>query len=109
MVGEYASDLDRETVSFSIIDARPVDSKALFALVDVEMRIAGVAFEILGVQARRNPGGTAIELPAVRDTGGAWRPAMRLPPELRKPLADAVVAYLLDTGLARPRFADAAR
>ena len=68
-----------ETVSFTVTNARAVDSKTLFALVDVEMRIAEVAFEILGVQARRGPGGTAIELPAVRDPGGVWRPAIRLP------------------------------
>lgn len=93
------------TVAFTVGNARPVDSRTLFAMVDVEMRIAGVSFEILGVQARRSPCGTSIELPAVRDPGGSWRPAIRLPPELRAPLAEAVTAYLLETGLARPRFA----
>lgn len=106
---EEAADRDCETVSFTVGNARPVDSKTLFALVDVEMRIAGVAFEVLGVQARRTPAGTSIELPAVRDQGGTWRPAIRLPPELRKPLTEAVTTYLLETGLARPRFASAGR
>lgn len=109
MAGERVIDPDCEMVTFSVSNARPVESKALFALVDVEMKVAGVAFEILGVQARRGPGGTSIELPAVRDTSGTWRPAIRLPTELRKPLADAIVAYLLEAGLARPRLADAVR
>ena len=91
----------------TVTNARPVASKSLFALVDVEMRIAGVVFEILGVQARRTPNGTAVELPAVRDAGGTWRPAIRLPQELRGPLADAVLQFLVDEGLARPRFAAA--
>lgn len=104
-----AMDRDCETVAFTIGNARPVNSKTLFALVDVEMRIAGVAFEILGVRARRPPAGTVIELPALRDRGGTWRPAIRLPPELRAPLMEAVTAYLLETGLARPRFTGAGR
>ena len=72
---------ESEPVTMTVTNARPVASKSLFALVDVEMRIAGVVFEILGVQARRTPNGTAVELPAVRDAGGTWRPAIRLPQE----------------------------
>ena len=96
-------------MAFAVGNVRPVNSKTLFALVDVEMRIAGVTFEILGVQARRAPGGTSIELPAVRDPGGTWWPDIRLPPELRAPLANTVTAYLLETGVAQPRFAAAVR
>lgn len=108
MPPDDATDPGCETVSFTVSNARPVDSKTLFALVDVEMRIAGVAFEILGVQARRGAGGgTSVELPAVKNTGGSWRPAIRLPPELRTPLAEAVLAFLLETGLARQRFSEA--
>lgn len=104
---EPETEPDCAPVMMTVTNARLVESKSLFALVDVEMRIAGVAFEILGVQARRMPNGTAIELPAFKDTGGTWRPAIRLPPELRGPLADAVLQFLLDEGLARPRFAAA--
>jgi hypothetical protein len=53
-----------ELVTFTVANARPVDSKSLFALVDVEMQITGVTFEIRGVQARRIAnGGTSVELP----------------------------------------------
>jgi len=45
---ENAADRDCEAVAFTVGNARPVDSKALCALVDVEMRIAGVAGVVLG-------------------------------------------------------------
>ena len=109
MPGNDVAERDYETVVFTVGNVRPMNSKTLFALVDVEMRIAGVTFEILGIQARRAPGGTLIELPVVRDPGGTWRPAIRPPPELRTPLANAVTACLLETGLAQPRFAAAVR
>jgi hypothetical protein len=69
------------------------------------VRIAGVAFEIMGVQARRLPeGGTSVCLPTFKDEGGVWRPAIKLPDEVRAPLADAVLAFLLEEGLARRKF-----
>jgi stage V sporulation protein G len=97
-----------ELVTFTVANARTVDSKSLFALVDVEMQIAGVTFEIRGVQARRIAnGGTSVELPTFKD-GPTWRAAIGLPEELRGPLADAVLQFLVDEGLARPRFTTAA-
>jgi stage V sporulation protein G len=96
---------DTVPLTFTVTNARPVRSKALFAMVDVEVQIAGVAFEIMGVQARRLPeGGTSISLPTFKDEGGAWRPAIRLPDEMRAPLANAVLAFLVDEGLARRKF-----
>ncbi len=93
------------TVTFTVRNARPVDSKTLFALVDVEVQIAGVAFDIMGVQARRLPdGGSSICLPTFKDEGGNWRPAVHLPDEVRGPLADAVLTFLLEEGLAKRRF-----
>jgi len=46
---------DTALVTFTVVNARAVTSKSLFALVDVEMQIAGVGFAILGVQARTAP------------------------------------------------------
>ena len=82
-------DLEAETVvmNFTVSNPRPIDSKTLFALVDVEL-----AFEILGVQARREPDGcTSIRLPTYKDPTDAWLPA-----ETHPPLADAVLAFLLE-------------
>ena len=59
-------------MNFTVSNARSVDSKTLFALVDVEVAIAGIAFEIFGIQARREPGGcTSIRLPTYK--GRYWR------------------------------------
>jgi hypothetical protein len=95
-----------ELVSFIVVRARPVHGKHLYALVDVEMRIADVSFWILGVQARRLPqgGGTSVHLPTCKDTGGTWRAAVKLPDELCAPLADTVLEFLLEEGLARPKY-----
>ena len=96
---------DTAFVTVTVSRARPVDSKAIFALVDVELRVAGVSFDIVGIQARREPGErTSVRLPTFKDIDGSWQAAIRLPPELGGPIADAVLAYLVDEGLARRRF-----
>ena len=92
-------------VTFTVHNARPTDSKQLFALVDVEIEIAGASFEIVGVQARREPGDmTSIRLPTFKDANGTWQAAIRLPPELVAPMGDAVLAFLMEEGLAKRRF-----
>ena len=92
-------------LTFTVRNARPVSSKALFALVDVEFQLAGVSLLIQGVQARRlATGGTSVHLPTCKDPNGAWRPAIVLPEEARGPLADAVLSFLVEEGLARPKF-----
>ena len=86
----------------TVSNARRIDSRTVFALVDVEVELAGGA---VGVQARREPDGrTAVALPTFKDHGGAWRPAVRLPDEVRRPLGDAVLAFLLEEGIARWRY-----
>ena len=92
-------------VTFTVRNARPITSKTLFALVDVQVAVAGIAFDILGVQARREPDGrTSIRLPTYKDEMGGWQPAIRLPEETHAPLAEAILAFLLDEGLARRKF-----
>jgi hypothetical protein len=96
---------DSELVTFSVTNARAISGKNLFALVDVEMQIAGVCFAVLGVQARNAPNGsTSVHLPTYRDTDGTWRSTVRLPKELHEPLFDAVLEFLVDEGLARPKY-----
>jgi stage V sporulation protein G len=105
MDGMNDAEADTTPLIFTISNARPVTGKFLFAMVDVEMQIAGVAFDILGVQARRLPeGGTSICLPTFKDADGTWRPAIRLPDEVSAPLADAVLTFLIEEGLARRKF-----
>ena len=96
---------DTAVITFTISNPRPVESRTLFALVDIEVHIAGISLLIQGVQARRLPaGGTSIHLPTYRDADGSWRPAIRLPEEVQGPLTDAVLGFLVEAGLARPKF-----
>ncbi len=81
---EFEDEAGTVLVGFTVRNARPVAGKSLFALADVEMRVAGVIFAILGVQARRFPdGGSTVSLPTVKDADGSWPPAIELPEELR--------------------------
>jgi stage V sporulation protein G len=99
---------DTALLTFTVRNARPVSSKTLFALVDVELQLAGVGILIQGVQARRlATGGTSVHLPTCKDPDGIWRPAIVLPEEARGPLADAVLTFLVEEGLARPKFTPA--
>ena len=96
---------DTTPVTFTVSNARAVASKTIFALVDIDVQVAGIIFGIMGVQARREPDGqTSIRLPTFKDSGGTWRPAIRLPDEVRLPLAEAVLAFLIEEGLAKHRF-----
>jgi stage V sporulation protein G len=95
---------DTAILTFVVSNARRIDSKTLFAMVDVEVQLAGVAFLIQGVQARRLPqAGTSIHLPTFKDIDGGPKTAIILPDEVREPLTDAVLAFLMEEGLARPR------
>ena len=101
--------VDTTTVQVTVKDARGVASKTVFALVDVTIAVGGVEFGILGIQARRESDGqTSIRLPTFKDSDGRWQPAVSLPPEMVQPVGDAVLAFLLDEGLAR-RHAPASR
>jgi len=95
---------DTVILTFVVSNARRINGKTLFAMVDVEMQIAGLAFLIQGVQARRLPqAGTSIHLPTFRDVDGGPKTAIILPDALHEPLAAAVLAFLVEEGLARPR------
>lgn len=58
----------------------------------------------LSSAARLPEGGTSVHLPTFRDANGTWQPAILLPEEVRVPLADAVLTFLVEEGLAQPRF-----
>jgi stage V sporulation protein G len=77
-----------------------------FALAAVEIDIDGVPLEIRGIRALHvPPAATRIELPTVREAAGKSQPAIILPEELREPIGDAVIARLVELGLAVKRSA----
>jgi hypothetical protein len=76
-VTEDAETEQTEQVTFTIANLRAVEARDLFALLDVEVRVAGLSFWIMGVQGRRaRNGGALIQLPTYRDTDGKARPAV---------------------------------
>jgi hypothetical protein len=97
-------DADTERVTFTIANLRTINSKRLYALVDVEIRVAGLSFRIIGVQVQRVGGVLSVHLPTLRDVNGAWKPVVEMPEELRRPLSDAVMEFLVDEGMAKRRW-----
>jgi DNA-binding cell septation regulator SpoVG len=87
------------TVSITVLSVTPARAKKLFAFASVEIDIDGVQMGVHGIRVMREDGGTAIELPKFRDTGGAWRAAI-LPQEVHSPIAKAVFDELVERGLA---------
>jgi DNA-binding cell septation regulator SpoVG len=90
-------------VTFTIANLQPINSKSLYALVDVEVQVASLSFVILGVQIRRGSRGLSVHLPTHRDVHGAWKPVVTMPEELLGPLRNAVMEFLVDEGLAQRR------
>ncbi|MGE5477216.1 MAG: hypothetical protein ACM3Q1_11205 [Bacteroidales bacterium] len=68
----------------------------LLALASAEIEVGGIAFRVDGIQvvAGRNRGFPTVQvkLPTYRGSDGSWRPAVTLPPELERPLGNAVLA-----------------
>ena len=100
-----ADEAETERVTFTIANLRTINSKSLYALVDVEVQVAGLSFVIVGVQVRRGSWGLSTRLPTHRDTNGAWRPVVEMPEELLRPLGEAVMEFLAEEGLAERRSA----
>jgi hypothetical protein len=96
-----ADEAETERVTFTIANLRTVNSKSLYALVDVKVQVAGLSFGIIGVQIRRGSSGLSVRLPTHRDVNGAWRPVVEMPEELLRPLANAVLEFLAEEGLAK--------
>ena len=95
-----ADEAETERVTFTIANPRIVNSKSLYALVDVEVQVAGLSFVIVGVQVRHGSGGLSARLPTQSDVNGAWRPVVEMPDELLRPLGNAVREFLAEEGLA---------
>ena len=95
-----ADEAETERVTFTIANLRTIKSKRLYALVDVEVQVAGLSFVIVGVQVRHGSGDLSARLPTLRDVNGAWRPVVEMPEELLRPLGNAVMEFLAEEGLA---------
>lgn len=95
---------DTVSVTVSVVSLTPVASKiTLLALADVEIEVAGAVFTLHGVQLRADGEHTKVTMPQYRDPGGAWKPALSLPEELKGPIGDAVIAAGLEAGILRGR------
>ena len=96
------------TVNVTVLSVAPLRAGRLFALASVEIEIGGVEIELHGIRALRvGTEGTRIELPQYRDAAGLPRPVVTLPPEIYRPIGDAVLDALVEQGLAKRRFAAA--
>lgn len=73
-----------------------VNHPHLLALASAEIEVSGIAFRLDGIQVvtghRRGFATLVVKLPTYRGGDGQWRPAVALPPELERPLGDAVLA-----------------
>src|SRR5579859_257002 len=95
--------------TITVRNLRPLNGR-VYALVDADIVIGDIEITVFGIQARHVPsGGTSIHLPTYRDGDGAWRAAVELPEEIREALCDAILAFMVEEGVAKPRQAAADR
>jgi stage V sporulation protein G len=99
---------DTSLVEVSVGDIRVIRQGRVVALASAELT-DGVSFALHGMQVIRTRDATTgkdalgVDLPRYRDPTGAWRPALELPEELRKPLGDAVLERCCELGIAQWR------
>ena len=98
--------MDTQSVAVRVLRVTPLTGERVFALASVELEWSGLAIRIHGIRISSvaiagGQSATKVELPTYRDASGAWRTAIDLPDELREPIADAVLAQLIDEGIAR--------
>lgn len=96
---------DSEIISVVVTTVIPVNRGRIIALAEVELTIHGIAFELHGVVVARIRCGitgrdaAGVFLPQSRGQDGAWKPAVTLPPELERPIADAVLGRAHEVGI----------
>lgn len=95
---------ETESVTFSIGNLRLHHGRGTIGLLDAEFSIAGVTFTIHGIRVSITAERTTIRLPAYRDPEGAWKDALSVPPEISAALSDAILAFLVEQGVARNRY-----
>lgn len=92
-------------VNCRVLEISPVTRGKLIALADVELEICEISFVLHGVQVVRaekdGKEATAVKMPKFRDQDGMWTPALSMPEELRKPIANAILDECIGLGIAR--------
>lgn len=94
-------------VMMEVLSIQPMRSGDLVALADVEVSFDGIIFTICGVQVRADAKRTEVLLPKYRAPNGDWVPAIKMPDELREPMADAVIAAGVEAGVLKEQHAHA--
>lgn len=98
--------METQEVTITVLSVDPLEGKHVYAVIAVELTIAGVAIELRGITARHvSGGGTAVYLPQHRTVAGEWRASVQLPPDLREAVCDEVLDHLVRTGVGRARYA----
>lgn len=99
---------DTAAVSVHVLSVQPVKAKGkLLALASVEIDVEGITFILHGVQVVRSKDpktgaeAVGVDLPRYRSSDGSWQQALTLPPELRKPIAHAVLDECSAVGITR--------
>lgn len=93
-------------IDVTVLEVRPTQAGRLVALASVELVVDGFAIALHGIQVvrQRDPAtgreATGVDLPRYRGQDGAWRPAVTLPEELRRPVGRAVLERCVELGIA---------
>jgi stage V sporulation protein G len=86
-------------VMIEVLSIQPMRSGDLVALADVEVSFDGIIFAICGLQLRADAKRTDVLLPKYRAPNGDWVAAIKMPEELREPMANAVIAAGVEAGV----------
>jgi stage V sporulation protein G len=90
-------------ISIEVLLIQPMRSGSLVALADLELSFDGIVFSICGVQLRADAKRTEVLLPKYRAPNGDWVAAIKMPDELREPMAEAVIAAGVEIGVVKKR------
>jgi stage V sporulation protein G len=101
------NEIDTGAITISVVSITPMRHGDLVALADVDVSFDGIVFTICGLQVRANAKRTEVLLPKFRAPNGDWTAAIKMPDELREPMADAVIAAGIEAGVLKEQHAPA--
>jgi stage V sporulation protein G len=101
---------DTASVTVHVLNVAPTPNKGkLLALASAEVVIEGVSLTLHGVQVLQRPDpvtgadGIGVMAPRYRSADGAWRASIELPPELNRPLSQAILDVCCEMGITQRR------